>query len=80
MTEAERTRARRAIEKNGFPKILNASQVADMFGCSPKTVRTWVKGGHIPYFRLPGGRLRFRRYELEEWVDARAQYDNKRRA
>jgi excisionase family DNA binding protein len=53
--------------------LLNARQVADMLGHrSPETVLRWVRRGELPAYRLPGGAIRFREDELEEWLADRA--------
>ena len=44
---------------------LTAIQVADLFGVSRNTVRNWANDDRIPHHRLPSGRLRFRRDEIE---------------
>ena len=71
MTDAQQALARQTLhEDRGLGGILNVSDVAQLFGCSPKTVRSWVKDGQIPHFRLPGGHLRFRRAQIEQWINA----------
>jgi excisionase family DNA binding protein len=52
-------------------RLLTARDVAELFGVSPETVLRWTRRGDLPGFRLPGGALRYRREELEAWLDSR---------
>ncbi len=52
--------------------ILNVDQVADMLHLHAITVYRLVKGGQLPGFKV-GGRWRFHRDALENWMVDRAQ-------
>jgi excisionase family DNA binding protein len=39
---------------------------------SAETVLRWTRRGDLPGFRLPGGALRFREDDLEQWLNGRA--------
>jgi excisionase family DNA binding protein len=52
--------------------LLTARQVADRLGVSAETVLRWTRRGDLPGFRLPGGALRFREDDLDEWLTLRA--------
>jgi excisionase family DNA binding protein len=52
--------------------LLTARQVADRLGVSAETVLRWTRRGELPGFRLPGGALRFREDELEDWLGRRS--------
>jgi excisionase family DNA binding protein len=39
-----------------------------MFAVSVKTVSRWAQLGLLPAIRTPGGRLRFRRRDVEEFL------------
>jgi excisionase family DNA binding protein len=47
---------------------LNLSEVADLLGVHPSTVRSWSDQGHLPAHRTQGGHRRFRRGEVELWI------------
>ena len=47
---------------------LNLSEVASMLGVHPSTVRSWSDQGHLPAHRTQGGHRRFRRNEVELWI------------
>ncbi len=47
---------------------LTLSEVAQMLGVHPSTVRIWANEGKIPVHRTRGGHRRFRRSELELWM------------
>ena len=50
--------------------LITVRDVADRLGVAPSTVLRWVRRGELQAIRLPGGRLRFRPEELEQWLDA----------
>jgi len=52
--------------------LLTAREVADVLGVSAETVLRWVRRGDLPAIRLPGGAIRFRGDDLDEWLQARA--------
>ena len=49
--------------------ILTIKEVAQMLRTSPETVRRRCREGRMPHFRL-FGQIRFRRSEIESWIDA----------
>ena len=53
-------------------RLLTARAVADLLDVSPETVLRWTRRGDLPAFRLPGGAIRYREGELEEWLEERA--------
>jgi excisionase family DNA binding protein len=50
---------------------LNLSEVSNLLGVHPSTVRTWSDHGHLPVHRTQGGHRRFRRGEVELWMQSR---------
>jgi excisionase family DNA binding protein len=50
---------------------LNLSDAAAMLGVHPSTLRAWSDRGDIPAHRTPGKHRRFRRGDIESWVDSR---------
>ena len=52
---------------------LTLSEVAQILGVHPSTVRIWANEGKIPVHRTNGGHRRFRRSELELWMLSRDQ-------
>jgi len=52
---------------------LTLSEVAQILGVHPSTVRIWANQGKIPVHRTNGGHRRFRRSELELWLLSRDQ-------
>jgi excisionase family DNA binding protein len=55
-------------------EFLTARQVADMLALSPASVLRRWRGGELPGYRLGSNVLRFKRSELDEWLDARHQH------
>jgi excisionase family DNA binding protein len=49
---------------------LSLSKVASMLGVHPSTVRSWSDQGHLPAHRTQGGHRRFRRREVELWIQS----------
>jgi excisionase family DNA binding protein len=49
---------------------LSLSQVAEVLGVHPSTVRNWADQGRIPFHRTQGGHRRFRRSEIELWMQS----------
>jgi excisionase family DNA binding protein len=56
--------------------LMTAREVADLLGVSTETVLRWTRRGDLPAIRLPGGAIRFRVDELEEWLARRATSRN----
>jgi excisionase family DNA binding protein len=50
-------------EKN--EEIIDTETAASILSITPHALRGWVKKEWIPFIKLPGGRLRFRREEVE---------------
>ena len=53
-------------------RLLTARQVAELVGMSTETVLRWTRKGTLPAIRLPGGALRYREADLEQWLEGRA--------
>jgi excisionase family DNA binding protein len=51
--------------------LLTARRVAETLDVSPETVLRWTRRGELPAIRLPGGAIRYRATQLEEWLAAR---------
>jgi excisionase family DNA binding protein len=49
---------------------LNLSQVAEILGVHPSTVRNWSNQGSFPVHRTQGGHRRYRRSEVELWLQS----------
>ena len=55
-----------------MPSILTVPEVAGLFRVSPKTVFGWQRAGRIPSFRTPGRGIRFKRADVEAFMNAGA--------
>lgn len=50
--------------------VLDNDAAAEYIGCTPDTLRVWVSKRRVPFIKV--GRLtRFRRADLDAWLDAR---------
>jgi excisionase family DNA binding protein len=52
--------------------LLTARDVAGELAVSSETILRWTRAGELPAIRLPGGAIRFRREELDAWLEARS--------
>jgi excisionase family DNA binding protein len=52
--------------------LLTARAVAHRLGMSTETVLRWTRCGDLPGFRLPGGAVRYRATEVEDWLTRRS--------
>lgn len=50
---------------------LSLSAAAGVLGVHPSTVRSWSDHGYLPVHRTQGGHRRYRRTEVELWMQAR---------
>jgi excisionase family DNA binding protein len=51
--------------------LLTARVVAELLGVNTETVLRWTRRGDLPAIRLPGGAIRYRETELDEWLSLR---------
>jgi len=49
---------------------LSLSEVSELLGVHPSTVRTWADQGKLPVHRTSGGHRRFRRGDVELWMQS----------
>ncbi len=49
---------------------LSLSEVAEILGVHPSTVRNWADQGILPVHRTQGGHRRFKRNEIDLWVQS----------
>lgn len=47
-----------------MPALLVASEVAQVFGVSRKTVFNWISSGKLPHIRTPGRGIRVKRDDV----------------
>lgn len=54
--------------KNTMPeKWVNLEDIAVYLSMSEDTVRTWIKEGKLPFYRV-GKRYKFKISEVDEWI------------
>jgi excisionase family DNA binding protein len=54
---------------------LSLSEVAELLGVHPSTVRNWADAGTLPAHRTQGGHRRFQREAIELWQDSQRVRD-----
>lgn len=52
------------------PTLLTAQEVADLLRVHVATIQRWARDGAIPVVPLPGGRMRFRRADIDALISA----------
>lgn len=55
-------------------RLLNKQEVADILGCTVRTVDRFIANNKIPYFRIPTGgggatRIRFELRSIDQWLN-----------
>jgi excisionase family DNA binding protein len=59
--------SRQERDEGGVNEIMTAAEVAAYYRRARHAIYIWVRSGKIPHRRLPGGKVQFRRSELERW-------------
>jgi excisionase family DNA binding protein len=54
---------------------LTPGQVAELIGVHRATIRRWAATGHLPSLVTPGGYRRFRRSDIDAFLDGRIDGD-----
>lgn len=49
---------------------VSLGEAAAIIGVHPATIRNWAERGELPCQRTPGGHRRFRRADLQQWLEA----------
>jgi len=57
------------IGADGQPEWLTLGQAAKYLGVAQSTLRKWCDARRVPAFTTPGGHRRFRKSDLDEFVD-----------
>lgn len=60
-----------AGSKDGVEPLMTADEVATYLRVTAGSVYNWVSKGEIPFVKV-GAAVRFRRTELDRWVEERA--------
>jgi excisionase family DNA binding protein len=55
---------------------IGLAETAELLGVHPNTVRSWADQGRIPVHRTGGNHRRFRREEIELWVESQRGNDS----
>jgi excisionase family DNA binding protein len=58
------------MDSNTTNEWLNLSQVAEILGVHPSTVRSWSNQGSFPVHRTQGGHRRYIRSEVDLWLQS----------
>ena len=57
---------------SGTPEWLTLGEAARYLGVAQSTIRKWSDGGRLPRFTTPGGHRRFRRADLDAFLESSA--------
>ena len=69
---ADRLGGRRG-DRGGEFDWLTLGQAAQYLGVAQSTIRKWTDSGRVPAFKTPGGHRRFRRRDLDAFLDHSGQ-------
>lgn len=62
-----------AVQENPLSSLLSTKQVALLLGCEEVTVRSWRRSKTgPPYIRLSERQVKYRREEVERWLEDRS--------
>src|ERR671936_1343452 len=61
--------AQHRLAPSGEPDWLTLGQAASYLGVAQSTIRKWSDQGRVPAFYTPGGHLRYRRADLETFLE-----------
>ena len=56
------------------PDWLTLGQAAKYLGMAQSTIRKWSDSGRLPAFYTPGGHRRYRRGDLDSFLESRAAH------
>lgn len=55
---------------------LPTTEAAEYLGVSPNTLRSWSDSGHVTCRRTPGGQRRYRKADLDKFIDNMEKQDD----
>lgn len=50
-------------------KYINIDEAAGYLGVNPSTIRSWIKNKDMPHHRVGGKLLKFKRSEIDNWIN-----------
>jgi excisionase family DNA binding protein len=53
-------------------RLLTARDLGEFLDVSPETVLRWTRRGELPAIKLPGGAIRYRADDLDDWLTKHA--------
>ena len=66
---AARAESTPVAASEGFEEFINVKRAAQFLGVSASLVYAFVERKQIPHYRMMGRVIRFRRSELDRWLD-----------
>ena len=70
MTKRDNLRSVEDLQRISAREFLDVNDTAALLGCSPWTVRLWVKQGRLKPFKVSTKLLRFHRSAIDEFMGA----------
>lgn len=49
---------------------INIDEAAEYLGVKTSTIRSWIKKKNMPFHRVGGKLLKFKRSEIDDWVNS----------
>ena len=60
---------------NNMEKLLNVSEMAELFGVTGQTVRNWIKSKGLPYVFISERKRYFNPVDIQKWLETRKRTD-----
>ena len=57
---------------------ISIEEAAEYLGVKTSTIRSWIKKKNMPSHRVGGKLLKFKRSEIDEWVNNEKDHENRR--
>lgn len=63
------------MKDTNFDNYIGIDEAAEYLGVKTATIRSWIKKRDMPSHRIGGKLLKFKRSEIDEWVN-KENYEN----
>ena len=61
------------MDKREADNYISIDEAAEYLGVKPATIRIWIKTKGMPSHRVGGKLLKFKKSEIDEWVDKESE-------
>lgn len=64
-----------AMSRQKNDNYIGIDEAAEYLGVKTSTIRSWIKKKNMPFHRVGGKLLKFKRSEIDEWVNSEKNKD-----